>query len=392
MLKKAFISMLCGLLCAFVMFTATAQAAEYSLSDLSVCKRVFACGNAAAYFYGYTNTALISSRVSDGCRTSRVDVDGVIRAVTHSGSFTYALLSVRSRQYSILRLNAENGSYSIFDLKTDSDIDPDSIAADNEAVYLMTLTGSRREAAGFDFSGNKTASYSLSNGVAGLFSNGSNAYALSLGGEIFRLDGSIAVHCANAACNAQICDAGDGYIFTDGRLVSLSDGSSTACSARLAAMGQNGAVTSDSGMLMTAANGRIYLLNSDFICAESDETSAAAQSDSGSLRTWSELTINGETTVSQLKNMYPDIKNVYDDNGGEVTRGKLRTGYRADSACIVILGDLDGSGTISSSDMKLLMEYQIGKAQLSGAFLKAADYNSDGTVDNRDLVLISKNK
>ena len=392
MLKKVLITTFSGLICVFVLLGSTAQAAEFNLTGLNVCKRVFACGNTAAYFYGYTNTALISSRISEECLTTRVDIDGVIRAVTHSGQFTYALFNVRNKQYSVLRLNAANGSYSIFDLQADCEIDNESIAADNSGVYVMTLAGNRRGVAGFDFNGSKAFSCSLSNGVAKLFSNGGFAYAVSLSGEIFRLDGSNAVFCANAAYNAQIHDAGNGYIYSDGRLISLEDGSSVYCGTHLAAMGNNGPETSDSGLLMTAADGMIYILSSDCTCTVKAENTDEQRNDSENHRTGSEFRLNAGTTVAQLKSLYPDINTVFDKNGSVVTQGKLRTGFMADSALIVIPGDLDGSGTLSSNDIKLLMRYQIGKAQLSGAYLQAADYNYDGIVDNRDLVMISKNK
>ena len=140
MCKKALTVILSGFICAFFTLVTTVKAAEFNLGDLGECKRIYSCGNRAAYFYGYTNTALISSRLSDDCRTSRVNINGVIRSVTHSGSFTYALFSVSNRQYSVIMLNADSGDYSIIDLNSDFEIDPKSIAADSSEIFVLSLS------------------------------------------------------------------------------------------------------------------------------------------------------------------------------------------------------------------------------------------------------------
>ena len=59
---------------------------------------------------------------------------------------------------------------------------------------------------------------------------------------------------------------------------------------------------------------------------------------------------------------------------------------------IAVCGDVTGEGNVNSKDVTLLQKHLCGNAKLSGAFLKAADFNLDGKVDNRDLVLISRQK
>ena len=55
---------------------------------------------------------------------------------------------------------------------------------------------------------------------------------------------------------------------------------------------------------------------------------------------------------------------------------------------IVIFGDTDGSGTISALDRSIIFQYYSEPTSLTGAFLKAADLNADGVIDNTDERLI----
>lgn len=388
MCKRVLIILLCSVLLACCTML---QVASMTLNDLRSCKHIAACGNNAAYFYGYTNTSLVSVRVSDEYRTSCVYIDGVIRAATHSGCFTYALVSVSRSNYNVIRLNADNGTYDVISLHTDSAIDSESIAANNREVFLLSSNGVYRSVISFDFDGYMQHSYSLSLGAVCLFSNGTDAYALAGTGDIFRFSGEKTVYCAAVAHHAQISDAGEGTIHADGKLVSLNNGNTIPCDSKLAAMGANGVVTSDTGLLLTTAEAKTFLLNNDYSCTTSEQKTHIVYNDSSSARHAEQpLTFYVGTTIEQLKKMFPDIQTVTDADGNEVSSGKLRTNYRTGSFCIIVLGDLDGSGTLSSRDTKAMLRHQVGSQSLRGAFLEAADFNRDGNTDNRDLLLMAK--
>lgn len=101
------------------------------------------------------------------------------------------------------------------------------------------------------------------------------------------------------------------------------------------------------------------------------------------------------TTVSQLKSLNDEITDVTDKNRNTVS-GKLKTGYIAvtnkGDYSIAVAGDITGSGAVSSNDVKLLMQAFTNQKEILGAYKKAADYNIDGSVDNKDLVLIAQGK
>ena len=99
-------------------------------------------------------------------------------------------------------------------------------------------------------------------------------------------------------------------------------------------------------------------------------------------------------TIKDFKNNFNEIVLIYDKSAKEVKNGKLQTGFIAEfpdeKYVISLKGDITGTGTINNSDVSLLMESFTGEAELFGAYKKAADYNLDGCVDNKDLLLISR--
>ena len=101
--------------------------------------------------------------------------------------------------------------------------------------------------------------------------------------------------------------------------------------------------------------------------------------------------------TSQLMNMNVTVtdKNGVELNSDEIAgTGTKITVYEddeeADSAVVVISGDINGDGYINNKDVAMLSRYLVGKEDLSTYAIAAADVNADGTVNNRDAALLAR--
>lgn len=86
-------------------------------------------------------------------------------------------------------------------------------------------------------------------------------------------------------------------------------------------------------------------------------------------------------------------------NGVALTSGYAGTGAvielclggtAEDSLTVIALGDLNGTGTLTYTDERLLYNYLNGSESLTGYGILAADLNRDGSVDILDLLQIKK--
>lgn len=81
-------------------------------------------------------------------------------------------------------------------------------------------------------------------------------------------------------------------------------------------------------------------------------------------------------------------------NSAKVATGNfvsfIRDGSEKSSFKIIVKGDVTGTGTLTSRDISAFENYLLGKAELSGEFLQAANINNDGDEDVIDLFLMSK--
>ena len=68
----------------------------------------------------------------------------------------------------------------------------------------------------------------------------------------------------------------------------------------------------------------------------------------------------------------------------------LRGSSILDTLTVVVYGDVDGTGTVTSTDVRLLYDHLIQKTPLDGIFYTAADLDQNGTVETMDLVLLKK--
>ena len=81
-------------------------------------------------------------------------------------------------------------------------------------------------------------------------------------------------------------------------------------------------------------------------------------------------------------------------NGSTKKKTWLDAGYKLNCGentyTLVVMGDVTGEGNIKSNDITAIMNYFTEGQMFDTAQKLGADYNMDGTADNRDLVLIAR--
>lgn len=96
------------------------------------------------------------------------------------------------------------------------------------------------------------------------------------------------------------------------------------------------------------------------------------------------LSSDGKLSVANIKGAKA--------TGNVCTGSFVRVTYHEGTAFfdlpIVLFGDLDGDGKIAQSDVSALQNHLLRETLLTGARLRAADVNHDGTVDVSDLLLL----
>lgn len=108
-------------------------------------------------------------------------------------------------------------------------------------------------------------------------------------------------------------------------------------------------------------------------------------------------TVQGTITKLQTANKYASI-NITDKNNKAKTSGSIVTGDKitiesnneSKTYTVVIYGDNNGDGEITTLDLLLVQKHLLKKSTLTNAFLKASDVNKDGNVTTLDLLLVQK--
>ena len=85
----------------------------------------------------------------------------------------------------------------------------------------------------------------------------------------------------------------------------------------------------------------------------------------------------GVTVKELLAYFAPEAVHIRRPDGTDVTSGNLATGMTAGEYTIAVLGDCDGSGTLSQADLRQ-------------APRRAGDLDGDGLLTTQDLVLLSQ--
>lgn len=398
-MKHRCIVMVCMIVTAVMAMCASVTVgADSTLQNLAQCRRVYAySGNNNAYFYGFGNHTLCSARAIPDETERTVTTDGVIRAVCHDEAYAYALITTANSQYSLIKLDMNSGEYQINPLASGNNIQHNSFAVSDGEIFLIVHDSTYGHVESRDFDGNPLHTYYLDKGVNYLFHNGGNAYAVSFSGEIYCLSFGKISSCAKIESYSECQNAGVGYIQTDkGQLVSLTDGTTRNGIGTHVVISDGELFSFDSGLLLAAANHSKAILKDNYqsVVSSRDTPDKPIERNSSNINRENTLIVDAGMTVAALKKRDESISAVYDNDGQEIGSGKLRTGYSLKKHGIeyplVVRGDLNASGTVNSRDIKLFMEHLVGNSTLTGVFAIAADWNGDGNLDNRDLVLLSK--
>lgn len=404
---------------------------EYEMQIPSDCKKLcFDSNSRGAYVCGFNGKTVYSSEILPEFRTAWVTASGYVKSVSQSGSLTYALISGKNPDdYSVLELNPKSGAYTYYTLSKETDIDSSCFSTSGGCIYLIKKDAVYAYVKSINLLNGRTDTYKFADNVTSLFNNNEATYAVLYDGSIYRLSGGNSTYCTSVNPGGKISNAGAGYIrISTGAVVSLSDGKQTYinntednCVSRgggnfFYAVGKtaylkNGDSTRSFSLNSAAKavlsygdksavimqNNRCVILNSrDFQSYSLPKTQAGAN-------TYNDYYINGDgilcgvesgTTVSEFKKNFSSNVTVYDNGKSVVTSGKMRTGYSADTGdgiySIAVAGDIAGAGDIKSNDVSALMDLLVGKTQMTDLLRAAADFNHDGSADNKDLVLIAR--
>ena len=104
------------------------------------------------------------------------------------------------------------------------------------------------------------------------------------------------------------------------------------------------------------------------------------------------MMMNEQMTIQELRiKMEPQAVKFYDAEGNPISGGMIKTGMKMDEQVIVILGDCNGSGYVTSKDLEAVGTCILGSSyfQTDAEFL-AADLDGDGSLTLRDMVLLSE--
>ena len=83
------------------------------------------------------------------------------------------------------------------------------------------------------------------------------------------------------------------------------------------------------------------------------------------------------------------------NSGGKSVSGAVGTGMTVDfapggkvaqTAVIVVTGDVNGDGKVTMSDMLQIRSHILGRSEMKGAYLQASDLNNDGKISMSDFL------
>lgn len=425
-----------ALLCLTIvfLFIATSTVLSKTGNDISVlqnCRSVYSETNSeGAYLYGYTINCLYSAKILPEVNIRKLEVTGKIRSVTQYKSKTCALIEFSSNNYNVVVMDNISGSCNYYEFKSFNSLRESSFAFEGDKVYFIRTDSVYSYVQCYSLNGDLLRTYKPDNEVTGVFVNNSKVYFNLYNGEIYRINSNSYEYVAKTDSNATFTSAGAGWIYSSkNELISLEGNQN-----KTVANGSKNCVTYINNKIISSDGKTLYIndesvsevegeaefilsfkdkysvIRNDFVCTTDDiptVTKANEQNDNGDgssddSNTKKSYKVNSDgilygvesgTTVSLFKQT-EGIGNVYDENGKAITSGKIKTGYSADvngvKRLISVRGDITGEGNVKSNDVSALMSGLTEKTTLSKVQSVSADYNFDGKVNNKDLVLIAR--
>ncbi len=427
MIKKILLILSAITTITFLSFSIANGLNKYKLSNLDNCKSSYSySGNSHAYFYGYTKDTLYSDMIYPNITSRYICIDGLIRAIAHDEYNTYALYEKRSasKGYCVVQMNMQNGECNYFDIGTQKTISHSSFAFSNNEIFIIQTDSYFAYVSSYNSNGGKMFNYKFQNNVESLFINDSKAYALLDNGDIYLLSNGVQTYYSNIGSNHDFQNAGVGYVFTNGNLlISLNS------DARENITGSGaGFVTKSDGKIFCLKGNHLYCDNKNLVKTNDAKLMAVCKNNIAVVDNAFDCTIyyaddfeNYDSNFGQKnENIAPDysqnykidgnviygfecgtkVKSLsdtltfYDTNNNRISSGNLKTGYRCqfsgNNYSVAVRGDITGEGNLKSNDISALMKHFTKNNTLNGEYLKAADFNLDGNVDNRDLVLMAR--
>lgn len=209
---------------------------------------------------------------------------------------------------------------------------------------------------------------------------------LSTDGVMYSTDGNELINTGHFALNSSGIAAGDAAIFWVGRdakvmryeLADRNIGSFTVSGA-LMAVSESAALVDDHGLRVIS-------------CGEFTTESNNTADDPGSTTESVFLYAEPGTTVSGLKKLLNDDDLEVFTTSSRAASGRLRSGWTVISKgiqrTVIVPGDLNGSGTVNSADVRLLQQLIVTGSTASEVQRAAGDLDGNGRLDTCDLVLL----
>lgn len=421
---------------------------NYSATDLENCNRLTTDSNSSGGFvYGFNGKTLYSSMLLPNHYNRCINVPYNIKSACQSGELSCAMYICdnKTSRYGISVMNMNSGSTADYYFDGVNDASSKMFSLSDSYAYFVRSDAVYSYVAVYGINGGLKKKCNFKDNIYWLFNNNSITYAMLYDGRIYRFKGTDYTLVANIGRGMSAFNAGTGYICTEsGMVVSLENGETSLvsdCIKNCVTVSNGGIYTANGNRLVfstknsyerfvelsgsiqcvVSCKGRIATLNYRFEYNDISDTELKSNNDSqigdnkdnnssnndGNYKNNTQniggyfiengkyiVVTKSSTSVTNFKKEFADSITIYDADGSIVSSGNVRTGYTvsADSRSytIIVLGDLTGEGNVKSNDVNVLMNYCVDSDTLDELQMIAADYDCNGVVDNRDLVILAR--